>query len=192
MKSENIYKDAKKGELAQESELLEIFKTKNTFEIATEILEKGSIDLTSEYRKQLQENKLKKIIEYIHMNSVDPGTKLPHPAVRIENAMEEAKVRIDDFKTAENQINEIVKKMTTILPIRFERRTLHIRIPPEFAGRGHSLVSKFGNIIDDNWMNDGSWVCNIDIPAGLQEDLIDQLNGATKGSVEIKIIDDKR
>ena len=43
----------------------------------------------------MQEEKRLMVIATITREAINPQTKLPHPARRIEIAMEEAKVRID-------------------------------------------------------------------------------------------------
>src|SRR4030042_5902954 len=87
--AEYIYKDSKKGEKASEHEMEKFFESKNFFRVAEIILKQGEIQLTSEYRNKLREENKRKIIELIHMNAVDSKTGLPHPTVRIENAMNE-------------------------------------------------------------------------------------------------------
>ena len=58
----------------------------------------------------------------IHANGIDPKTNLPHPLQRIENALEEANVKIDEHKSEEKQVEEIVRKLQPILPIKFANR----------------------------------------------------------------------
>ena len=108
--SDKVYKDAKKGERAPEKEMYKLFDTEDNKEIIALILKKGEIQLTVEHKNRLREEKRKKIINLIHRNAVDPKTNLPHPPKRIENAMEETKVHIDEFKSAEEQVKEVVNK----------------------------------------------------------------------------------
>ena len=61
LKSEDIFSDAKKGLLASEHKLKEIFNNENILEIAKTILNNGEIQLTSEYRQGLIETKKKHI-----------------------------------------------------------------------------------------------------------------------------------
>ena len=70
------------------------------------------------------------IIEIIRKNGVDPKTKLPHPAQRIKNAMDEARVTINEFRRAEDQVDGILKSIRPVLPISFEKRKIAIKIPP--------------------------------------------------------------
>ncbi len=188
LKAEHIYLDAKKGELAPEHLIKSIFQTDDPLKVAETILKEGEIQLTAEYRERLREEKKRKIIDLIHRNGVDPRTHLPHPTTRIEAALEEAKVKIDDFKKAEDQLQNIIKQIRPILPINFEIKEIAVKISPNYAAKSYSTVTQFGKILRDGWQTDGSWVVVVDIPAGLQNDFFDKLNELTHGEVETKIL----
>ena len=126
-----MFKDVKKGEHVSESDLNEEFKTTNFKEIVTIILKNGEVQLTTEYKNKLREQKRKNIITLIAQNSVDPKTNLPHPPQRIDNALQEAKVNINEFKDADEQIKDIVRQLTQILPIKYEIKLLNLKIPAE-------------------------------------------------------------
>ncbi len=188
LKSENIFNDAKKGLLASENDIKKIFETDNLLNVAEFIIKHGEIQLTAEHRKKLREQKRNKIIEIIHKNGVDPRTHLPHPTARIEAAMEEAKVNIEEFKRAEEQVDDVLDKLRPILPIRFEVDEIAIKIPSEYATKTYSVVKSSAKIIREEWLNSGDWVCVVEMPAGIREDFFNRINKATKGNVETKII----
>lgn len=188
LQSENIFSDAKKGELASANEIKTIFETDDMLKVAETIIKKGEIQLTGEYRKKLREAKRKKIIEIIHRNGVDPRTHLPHPVTRIESAMAEAKVSIDELERAETQVDDVLAKIRAILPISFEVNEIAIKIPAEHAAQTYSVVKSSAKIIREEWLNSGDWVAVVEMPAGLREDFFNRLNKATKGNVETKII----
>src|SRR3989344_3837923 len=128
LKAEHVFKDAQKGLIASEARLEELFGTDDIMEIASAIIREGEIQLTSEYRNELREQKKRRIIAIIHQNGIDPRTKLPHPVQRIELAMVEAKVRIDEHKRAEDQIQDVVDSMRSILPITFAMKQIWMKI----------------------------------------------------------------
>lgn len=189
LKSRQIFSDVKKGLVASEHEMQKIFNTTNTGEVAKKIILEGEIQLTAEYRQKLREEKRKKILEMIHRNGVDPKTKLPHPITRIENAFAEAKVTIDEYKTAEDQLQDILKKIRPVLPISLEKAQIAVKVPATYAAKSYSTVKKFSTILKDEWQNDGSWVCRVEIPAGMKEEFFDKLNSLTHGDVETKVIE---
>jgi ribosome maturation protein SDO1 len=187
-----IFEDLHKGLKASEEKLEEIFETTDPFEIAKTIILEGEIHLTAEQRKQRLEEKRKQIIDYIVKNSINPQTKLPHPPARIERAMEETKVAIDPFQNIEEQAKRIVKEIAAQIPIRMEKLQLVVKLPAEFTGKGYGIVSRYANIKKDEWQADGSWIAIIDIPAGLQSALKDEINHLTKGRAQIKILEDTK
>ncbi len=186
--SDKIFTDSKKGLVASEKELQVIFETDDQEVIAKKIILEGELQLTAEYKAILREKKRKQIVEYIRKNSVDPKTSLPHPQQRIELAFEEAKIKIDDNKPVQKQIEEITKKLKTILPISFAKKEIALKIPASYARKTASLVRNMANIKREDWGNEGSWFVVVEVPAGLQNELFDKVNSATHGEAEIKIL----
>lgn len=188
---QKIFSDVKKGLVASETQMKQLFGTSEPLEVAKIIIENGELPLTADYKAKLREEKRKQIINLIHMNAVDPKTHLPHPPQRIENALVEAKVHIDDFKSAQDQLEEVVKQIRHILPIRFEIKEIAVKIPPQYAAKSYSVIKSFGKMLKDDWQNDGSLVAVIEIPGGLENDFYDKLNALCHGTVESKVINTK-
>jgi len=188
---EKVFKDAKKGDLAPETAMKQIFHTNNPLEVAKEIIKKGEIQLTSDYRNRLREEKKKAIVDIIHKRGIDPRTGLPHPPTRIENAFLEAKVHIDEFKSVEEQVSDIIQKLRPILPIKFETRQIAIKIPAVYAAKSYGTVKQFSKLLKEEWQPNGDLVVLVEIQAGAQEGFFSQLNTLTKGEVETKIVERK-
>lgn len=183
-----IFSDAKKGLEASETAMGQIFQTADPEEVAKQIIFKGEIQLTTEYREKLREDKRKQIINIIHRNGVDPTTHAPHPPQRIENALNEAKFHVDEFTPVQKQVQEALKKLKPIIPIKFEVKEIAVKFPPEFGGKAYHIVSQFGTILKDEWLRDGSWAVVVEMPAGLEEDFYDKANKLTHGNVEAKVL----
>jgi ribosome maturation protein SDO1 len=164
------------------------FGTNDLKKIAFTIIKEGDVQITTEQRKAMLDEKTKAIANIISKRGVNPQTNLPHPADRILRAMEQAKVRIDLEKRVEEQIDEVLTKIQTIIPIKFEKIQLAIKIPPSFAGKAGSVVRSFGTMIREEWAKDGSYIGLIEIPAGMQPDVYNRLNDLTHGQVEVKVI----
>jgi len=184
-----IYKDIGSAEKVPNEELVKIFDTDNIEEIAVRIIRKGDLQLTAEQRKEVFEEKKRKVISYISKNAIDPKTGYPHPSSRIEAAMEKANIHIDLFKSTEKQIEEIVKKIRVFLPLRFEQRTLAVKIPSTYTGKSYGVLTNYGQVLKEEWGNDGTLYVKIQIPAGMQPEFFEKMNALTKGDVEVKIID---
>ncbi|MBI1969435.1 ribosome assembly factor SBDS [Candidatus Woesearchaeota archaeon] len=186
IRSEHIFMDVKKGLFAPEKELASIFGTLDVLEIAKQILLEGEIQLTTEYREKMREAKRKRLVVLIARNAVDPRTGLPHPPQRIENAMDEAKIHLDDYKSAEDQMEEVLKQLRPVLPIKIEVKKIAVRVPPEFAGKAYPVIAQFAKPHKEDWLNDGSYACEVEIPGGLVPDFYDKLNHLTHGNVETR------
>lgn len=186
--SEDIFKDAKKGDKAGEDAIKEVFKTDDLSRIVTEIIKKGQIQLTTEQKHKMVETKRKIIISTISRESINPQTNAPNPPARIEAAMEEAKIHIDPFKSVNEQINLVLKELKPIIPIRMEKVKLAIKVKGEAYGRMYGEISHEGQMIKEEWGKDGNWMCVIEVPAGLYGDVMSALGRRGKDDIEIRKI----
>ena len=183
-----VFSDSKKGIHAPVESLQKQFKTTDISTIAKEIIQKGEIQLTTEQRHEMQQQKRKRIIDLIVKNAMDPKTKMPHPRTRIELAIDEAKVHIDPFKSVNQQMKIVLDMLRPILPISIEQVRISVKIPPEHVGKAYGAVRNFGTLEREEWQSDGSWIGIVKLPAGMQTDFYDRLNTLTKGYVETKIL----
>ncbi len=188
LRGDAIFEDALRSKKAPTENLEEAFGTTDELEVARVILEKGSIQLTTEQRREMVEKRRRQVIDIIVRNSINPKTGHPHPPARIESAMEEAHVVIDSTLTAEEQARDVVKALQPIIPIRMEVQQIAIKIPADFAPKAYGIVERQGHIAKDEWQKDGSWIAVVEVPAGLRGELIDALNNLTRGRAEIKIL----
>lgn len=185
--TDEIFKDVKKGDKASTTELQKIFGTMDPDAVAEIIVKEGDVQLTAQHRAEEMEEKKKRIINIIHRNAVDSKTGLPHPAQRIENALREAGFHVDHRKRAEDQVEEALKKLRTIIPIKFERREIAVKIPAGYAGQSYGVLKKY-KMTKDEWGNDGSLLAVVEIPAGIQDEFFNELNKISHGEVESKIL----
>lgn len=186
-----VYENASHGDKSPEEYLEKVFKTTAFEEIAKQIILKGEIHLTTEQRRRLMEEKRRRVITFIARNAINPQTGLPHPATRIELALEEVRINFDPFKSVDELVKETVKSLRPILPIRFEERKIAVRFPMDFAARAFGAVSgaAYVTMEKNEWPNDGSWICVVKIPAGMQEEFFSLANHAAKGDAQIKILE---
>ena len=188
LQGETIFEDALRSRKATNEDLEAVFETTDEFEIARKILTDGSLQLTTEQRRQFVEKRLRQVIDIITRNCINPKTGLPHPPARIEAAMEEAKITVDSRRAAEEQVSEIVKTLQAVIPIRMEIQRIAVKTPPDFAAKSVGVVKRFGRITKEEWQRDGLWIAIIEVPGGLRGQLIDELNALTRGRSEIKIL----
>ena len=184
----NVFGNSSKATRASDEALMKVFHTTDFNTVARKIIEKGEIHLTADQRKQMIEEKRRQVINFIARNTVNPQTGHPHPAHRIEMAMEEARVNIDPFKHLDEQVKETVKALRPLLPIRFEELRLAVKIPPDMAARAYGDIAAASVMEKDEWLKDGSWVCVVRIPAGIQVEFYDPINKLSKGEGQVKIL----
>jgi ribosome maturation protein SDO1 len=133
-------------------------------------------------------DKRKQVITFISRNAINPQTGLPHPPQRIEMAMDEAKVNIDLYKNIDELVKETVKALRPILPIKFEEVRIAVKIPPDYASRAFGEIRNAAQMEREEWQKDGSWICIVRIPAGIQGEFYDLINRITKGHGEVRIL----
>jgi len=183
-----IYKDARKGEAAREEDLQKVFGTKDIYKIAEEIVKKGEFSLTTEQKRELIEEKKNQIATLISKRAINPQTNTPHPPQRILNAMEKAGVNIDPFIDAEVQVEKALKAIKPLLPIKFEKVLLQIKIPSQFAGKAYSIIAKAGEVKNEEYLGDGSLQVQIEIFSGVQDEFFRKLAEITRGNYESKVL----
>jgi ribosome maturation protein SDO1 len=185
--AETIFSDANKGTKVSDEALSKAFGTTDTLKIAETILTKGTLQLTTEQRRKMVEDKRRQIIDFISRQSVDPKTNLPHPPTRIENAMEQIRYSIDPFKPVEEQAKEIIKLLRIILPLKMEQITVGVTVPAEYSAKAYGTIKTFGTIKREEWRANGSWYGVLEMPAGVYAPFLDKLGEITKGNGEAKI-----
>jgi ribosome maturation protein SDO1 len=185
---EEVFKDAKKGDKASEEAMNKAFDTTDPLVVAANIIRKGHVQLTAQQRRDMQEEKRRMVVDKIAREAINPQTKLPHPARRIEIAMEEAKIRVDPFKSVDEQVNITLKAIRRLIPIRIEKVQVAIHIPGDFTGRVYGIIPEFGKALKEEWQQDGSWVAVVEIPGGMQDNFYQKLSELTHGQVETKLL----
>jgi ribosome maturation protein SDO1 len=186
--AETIFSDANKGTRIAEDELKKAFGTTDPLKIADIIIKKGQLQLTTDQRRKMVEDKRRQVIDYISRQAVDPKTNLPHPPLRIENAMEQIRYPIDPYKSIEEQARDIIKLLRPILPLKVEQLTVGTHIPAQYAQRAYGAMKAYGTIKREEWRSDGSWYGVMEMPAGSYASFLNKLGDVTKGSGEAKII----
>lgn len=186
--SDEIYTDSGKGTKPSAEKLLKAFKTEDPIEIAQKILQKGDLNLTTDQRRKMVDEKKRQLVEFISKTYVDPRSHLPHPPLRIEQAMKDARVSVDPQKNIDEQVKDIVDKLRSIIPLKSENLTLEITIPAQFASQSYAVLKSVGSLKKEEWQNNGSLKAILEIPAGARPNVIDRLGSITKGSATVEVM----
>ena len=186
--ADGIWNDSSKGERAPEKLVNDTFGSLDLIDIYKKILAEGSIQLTSQQKKEMVEQKRKRIISHIAANAMNPQTGGPHPPQRIENAIEEIRYSVDPIESDQKQIEKIVSKIKLLIPISFDKIRVAVKIPAIHVGKCYGQLSGLGNIESEEYQKDGSWIGIIEMAAAAQTKLEDLLGSVTKGTAEIKAL----
>ena len=185
--SDEIYSDSNKGTRASTEKLMKAFKTTDSTIIATLILQKGDLNLTTDQRRKMVLEKRKQIVDFIAKTYVDPRSHLPHPPLRIEQAMDDARISVDPFRNSDEQTKDIVEQLRSIIPLKSENMILEILVPAQFAAQSYSVLKSAGTLKKEEWQSNGSLKVILDIPAAARANVIDRLGSVTKGSASIEV-----
>ena len=186
--SEEIYTDSGKGTKPGNEKLLKAFKTEDQAEIAQIILQKGVLNLTTDQRRKMIDEKKKQIVQFIVKTYVDPKSHLPHPPIRVEQAMKDARVSVDPQKSVDEQMQDIVEKLRSIIALKSENLQLEIIVPAQYASQSYAVLKSVGSLKNEEWQNNGSLKAILEIPAAARPNVIDKLGSITKGSASVEVI----
>lgn len=179
---------AREGDKASNEELQKTFGTTDLAQCVKDILLKGDLQLTTDQRRRMVERKKRLIIQYIAQNAINPQTKAPHPPARIENAMDEARIHLDPFKSVDAQVQEVLKAIRPLIPIKFEMVHVAVKFPATQAGKAQAALHGWGEMKQQAWQSDGSFIAVVEIPGGMQTEFFNELNKRTHGEVETRIV----
>lgn len=174
-----IFRDIKKGERAPEADLEEAFGTTDSNDIVRKIVKEGEILTTQEFRDAEHEKKIKQVVDFLSRNAVDPKTGNPITPERIKNSLEQAHVNIKN-SPIESQIGDIMDALSKVMPIKISTKKVKITVPAMHTGRAYGVVATYKE--SEEWLNDGSLLVIVKVPAGMIMDFYDKLNSVTHGS----------
>ena len=183
-----IYRNVRSTDVVSEQDLQKVFGTVDVFKIAEKIIKQGELQLTTEQRRQMIEQKKNQIANIISKKGINPKTNTPHPPQRILGVIEKTGVSIDPFVDAELQIDKVLKEIKVLLPIKFQRIVFQIKIPSQFAGKSYSILKNYGRILQEQWLSDGSLQVNLEILAGMQDELFQKISSLAHGNFESKVL----
>ena len=186
--SDEIYTDSSKGTRVPNEKLEQVFKTNDQTKIAEIIMKKGELNLTTEQRKKMISEKRKQLVTFIAKTYVDPRSHLPHPPLRIEQAMNDGRVSIDPFRNVDEQIKDVVEKLRPIIPLKSENITLEILVPAQFVAQSYTVLKSTGTLKKEDWQPNGSLKAILEIPAAARPNMIDRLGAVTKGTAFVEVL----
>ena len=186
--ADGIWNDSAKGDRAPEHLVNDTFGTNDLIDIYKKILNEGTIQLTSQQRKEMVDQKKKQIVAHVVANAMNPQTGGPHPPQRIENAIDEARFSVDPMESIEKQVERLIKSIKILIPISFEKVKVAVKIRAIHVGKCYGQISSLGNIESEEYQKDGSWIGIMEMSAASFVKLEDVLGSLTKGTAETKML----
>lgn len=187
LNSNAIYYDIHKGTIASQSDLENAFGTSDTFKIAEKIMKNGEIQKPQEYRDAERETRIKQVIQLLLRNASDQHGN-PFTEDRIRKAIDEAHFNFDK-RPAEQQMYALLKELQNVIPIKIETKKIKLIIPARFTGQVYGIINDVKE--KEEWLNNGDLQVIVNVPAGMQIDFYEKLNGITHGAVVSEEISDE-
>ncbi len=179
LNSQAVYTDLRKGMKASTAELDAAFDTADVYAIAERIMKKGEIQKDQDFRDAEREKRIKQVVDLIIRNAVDQHGR-PYTAERIRKAIDEVHFSFDN-RPAEQQMNDLVIKLATVIPIKVETKKIKITIPARFSAQVYGMLKDYKE--SEEWLGNGDLQVIMNIPSGLQIDFYDKLNSVTHGAI---------
>ena len=174
-----VYTNLGKGMKAGSAELEQAFGTSEFEKVVGQIVKKGIIEVSQEFRDEALEARRKQVVDFLVRNAVDGQSGRPFTPETIENALRDAGAKIEN-KNVDQQINGIVDSLKRVLPLKIETKKLKITIPAMHTGKAYGIVSEYKE--KEEWLGNGDLQITLNIPVGIQMEFYDKLNGVTHGS----------
>lgn len=184
----HVFSDLKEGTHAAKKDLLEAFGTEDVYEIAKKIIVSGEVQKTQEFRDAEREAKIKQIINLLIRNAIDQFGR-PYTEERLKRAISEIHFSFDN-RPAEQQMPQLLEKLSTVIPIKLEVKRIKITIPAQYTGQVYGLLKDYKE--SEEWLSNGNLVVIMNIPAGMQIDFYEKLNSFTHGAVQSEEISEKK
>ena len=106
--------------------------------------------------------------------------------IRIENALAEDRFKPDPFLSIERQVQDAVDILKPVIPLQFITVKLAFKIPGKDYGGVLQLLRD--SVQREQWLEDGSWACVIEVPGGMRNEIISRVANRSSG-LEVKELD---
>jgi ribosome maturation protein SDO1 len=162
------------------------FGTDKVSDVLKQIVEKGDIELSAAERKEAVEKKRAEIVNYIHKYYIDPKSKTPHPVVRIQNALDQLKIRVDPDIPADRQVQEITRRLPEVLAVRRTEMEGTITIPHAYLGQAAGVIKKFAQVKGESYGGEGC-AYEVSFVPGDYQPLTQELQKLTQGDFQFEV-----
>lgn len=196
--TDEVFTDANKGKKASLAELKKALpdhlkgrlaagtEIKSMPDAARIIVDHGDIALTTAERQEAARARRAALVEHIHKYFIDPKSKRPHPAARIETALDNIKLRIDGDTPLERLVADALKKLPDVLPLKKVTMGGTLTVPHALVSQVQASVSKMVTIDRQTYDADGCTMCVSMCPGDL-DGLLRALERIGKGAIQMEV-----
>ena len=171
--TDEVWMDARGGERHTEDNIVNTFGSMDIADAVERILREGDIQLTTMQRRRMIADKRAQIISHISRTAIDPRSKSPHPATRIELALDELRWNPDPVLSVERQLKDAVAVLRPVIPLSFKTIKLAFRVSGSKYGGVQQAVRS--DVIREEWLENGDWAFVVEIPAGMKGEYISKV-----------------
>ncbi len=179
-----IFKDQKKGDIASDNFLLEIFQGKSEEEILKEILLKGECQIPTAFLNKLREEKKMQVINYIVENATNPQTKGKYTPTMIESEVNKLRFNFDPNISFQNQAEDVIKLLKKVMPISMERIILEIKIPGQYCGAFYGPFRRYGKVTKEYFDRESNLRLHIEISESQVDEVASYIKNHSNGEGE--------
>jgi ribosome maturation protein Sdo1 len=116
-----IYKNTKKGNIASDKDIENVFGESVSIKDALEVmLQKGDFQMTTKERQDLNDQRRLMLLDYFQHNYVNPDTNSQHPITRWEAAFKQIKAKVNYEMPFNKNCEEIRKSIIGVLPMKLK------------------------------------------------------------------------
>lgn len=179
-----VFVNAGKGTKASADQLKGAFETDDVTAVIETILRTGEAQESAGERKEKSESKRHEIITAIQKGYVAPDGR-PLPVLRIENALNQIKPRIDVDQDAERQVNAMHAKLSAVMPMKKSSGGMEgtVSVPAKLAGSVSSVIRKHATVQRETY---GVQV-KYDVEIHAYDLFMKELAKVTKGEYELTL-----
>lgn len=175
-----IFTNAKKGNIAREQELKEVFGTSDVNKCAEIMVREGQSQVSASERKEDIDNHRRAIIGYLHRSFTDQAG-LMHPIVRLESVLDEAKIRVDPSVTVHKQAEEVIRKMQGKLVFKKGTTDYTITVPKQYAKKCSTIIYKYSPVMHKEQRTSDRFSWKVCFSVGEINQFIEEMNSITDG-----------
>ena len=185
---QKIFKDQRKGEIASENLLREIFGNLDEEAILKEIVLKGECQIPTSYINKMREEKKKHVINYIAENSINPATKSRYTYSMIEGEINKLRYNFKsdiDYKIQGNEVLALLKK---VMPITIEKSIIQIKISGMHCGNFYGPFRKYGKVTKEFFDSEGNLNIQMEVTESVVDEVITFVKRNSNNEAEYRVV----